>query len=129
VVVALDLERDRLAVAEVEHACVLARALEHAVALAREPAEEQRRMLVAAVLGPEQREHRQLEVVRVAPHERADTVELLVRQTEGAVERFRDLAQKGSLSRRSGRAEPVRIAKGGQLSGKPGGVGGVTVKR
>jgi hypothetical protein len=68
-------------------------------------------MLVAAVLGPEQREHRQLEMVRVAPHERADTVELPVRQTEGAVERFRDLRQTTIVS------------------GKPDGLGRVTVKR
>ena len=92
-VVALDLEGDRLAVAEVEHAGVLARALEHALALAREPPEQEGRVLVAAVLRPEQREHRELEVVRVAPHQLADTVELPVRETERPVERFRDLRQ------------------------------------
>jgi hypothetical protein len=63
------------------------------------------------MLRPEQREHRQLEVVRVAAHQPADTVELPVRQTERAVERFRDLAQ------------------GAIVSGKPDGVGRVTVKR
>jgi hypothetical protein len=52
VVVALDLERDRLAVAEVEHAGVLAGALQHALALGREPLQQQRRMFVAAVLRP-----------------------------------------------------------------------------
>ena len=111
VVVRLDLEGNRLAVAEVEHARVLARPLEHALALAREPLQQQRRVLVAAVLRPEQREHRQLEVVRVAAHQLADTVELPVGETERAVERFRDLAQEGSLSSRSGWAEPARIAK------------------
>jgi hypothetical protein len=50
-------------------------------------------------------------MVRLAPHQRADTVELPVRQTERAVERFRDLAQ------------------GAIVSGKPDGVGRVTVKR
>ena len=95
VVVRLDLEGDRLAVAEVEHAGVLARPLEHALALAREPLQQQGRVLVAAVLRPEQREDRQLEVVRVASHQPADTVELPVREAERAVERFRDLRSEG----------------------------------
>jgi hypothetical protein len=55
-------------------------------------------VLVAAVLRPEQREHRQLEVVRVAVEQGADTVELAVGQPEGAVERFRDEAQGSSVS-------------------------------
>ena len=48
VVVALDLERDRLAAADVDHARVLARALEDGLALGREAAQEQRRVLVAS---------------------------------------------------------------------------------
>jgi hypothetical protein len=55
-------------------------------------------VLVAAVLGPEQREHRELELVRVAAEQVADTVELAVGQPEGAVERFRDGAQASSVS-------------------------------
>jgi len=54
VVVALDLEGDRLAVAEVDDACVLARALENAAPARRKPLQEARRVLVAAVLRPEQ---------------------------------------------------------------------------
>jgi hypothetical protein len=93
-VVRLDLERDRLAAAEVDHARVLARALEDALALARQLLQQQGRVLVAAVLGPEQREDRQLEVVRVATEQLADTVELPVRETECAVKGlFRDLRQ------------------------------------
>ena len=65
VVVALDLERDRLAVAEVEHARVLARPLQHALARGRKPLQQPRRVLVAAVLRPEQREDGELEVVRL----------------------------------------------------------------
>ena len=96
---ALDLERDRLAVAEVDDAGVLARALEHARRRGREALEEQRRVLVAAVLRPEQREDGELEVVRVAPEQLADTVELPVGEAEGAVERlFRDLRQVISLA-------------------------------
>ena len=100
VVVALDLERDRLAVAEVDHARVLARPLEHALAAAREALQQQRRVLVAAVLRPEQREDGELEVVRLALEQLADTVELPVGETERAVERlFRDLRQAASLAR------------------------------
>src|SRR5207249_1152354 len=97
-VVALDLEGDRLAVAQVEDAGVLARALEHARPVAREAAEHEGRVLVRAMLGPEEREHRELEVVRVAPQQLADTVELPVREAERTVERFRDLAQRSIVS-------------------------------
>jgi hypothetical protein len=54
-------------------------------------------VLVAAVLGPEEREDRQLEVVRRPAQELADTVELSVRETEAAVEWFRDRAQGASV--------------------------------
>ena len=94
VVVRLDLERDREPLAEVEHAGVLARALEHALAGRWETPQERRRVLVAAVLRPEQREDRQLEVVRVAPEKLPDSVRLPVRETESTVERlFGDLRQ------------------------------------
>src|ERR1051326_3200734 len=82
-VVRLDLERDRLAVPEVDHARVLAPPLQHARAGARPAAQEQRGMLVAAVLRPEQREDRELEVVRLALEQFADTRELTVGETEG----------------------------------------------
>ena len=88
VIVALDLERDGEAVAEVEHARVLTRALEHARALARQPPQEQRRVLVAAMLRPEQGKDRELEVVRLPSEQGDDTVELLVREAERAVDRL-----------------------------------------
>jgi hypothetical protein len=52
-------------------------------------------MLVAAVLGPEQREDRELEVVRIAREQLADPLELLVGQPQRTVERLfrRDLRQ------------------------------------
>jgi hypothetical protein len=51
-------------------------------------------VLVAAVLRPEQREDRELEVVRVALQQQPDTVELPVGETERPVERlFLDRAQ------------------------------------
>jgi hypothetical protein len=43
-------------------------------------------MLVAAVLRPEQREDRQLEIVRVPLEQLPDTVELPVGETEGPME-------------------------------------------
>ena len=88
VIVALDLEGDRLAVAEVDDPRVLAGPLEDARGVGREAPEQERRMLVAAVLRPEQREDGELEVVRLALHQLADTVELPVGQAEGAVERL-----------------------------------------
>src|SRR5204862_303269 len=87
VVVALDLERDRFAFAEVDHAGVLPRPLEHTLAARREPPEEWRRVVVAAVLRPEEREDRELEVVRIATHELLDPRELPIREPERAVQR------------------------------------------
>jgi hypothetical protein len=99
-VVALDLERDGKTLAQVEHARVLARTLQHPFALARKPAQQERRVLVAAVLRPQEREDGELEVVRVASEEGADSLELPVREAESAMERlFRNAAQRFSLSR------------------------------
>ena len=107
---ALDLERDGEAVAEVEDARVLARPLQHARAGARQPPQEERRVLVAAVLRPEEREDRELEVVRLPPEQREDPVVLPVRQAELAMERlFHDGAQMGHRNRAPGRA--LRFAK------------------
>ena len=65
-----------------------------AVALGREAAQQERRMLVAAVLRPEEGEDRELEVVRLTLQQSADAVVLPVRQAERAVERcLRDRAQ------------------------------------
>ena len=101
-VVRLDLERDRLALAEVEHAGVLARPLQHALAARGQPLQQPRRVLVAAVLGPEQREDRELEVVRLASEKPPDPLELAVREPERAVQRlFRDLRQGASVTRAS----------------------------
>jgi hypothetical protein len=94
-VVALHLEGARLAVAEVDDARVLARALEDDRPLGGEAPQEESRVLVAAVLRPEEREDAQLEVVRLAPEEIPDTVEFRVREAERAVERlFRHGAQR-----------------------------------
>ena len=103
VVVALDLERDRLTLAEVDHARVLARPLQHACAFRRKAAQQRRRVLVRAVLRPEQREDGELEMVRLAAQQLLDTVELPVGQPEGAVKRlFRDRRQVVQSSAASG---------------------------
>ena len=100
VVVALDLEGDRLAVAEVEHARVLARPLQNARAGGRQALEQQRRVLVAAVLRPQQREDGELELVRLALQQFLDTGELPVGEAEGAMERlFGDRGQRRILAR------------------------------
>ena len=65
-VVAFDLERDRLPVAEVEDARVLAGALEDSLAVTRQTPEQERGVLVPAMLRPEEGEDRELEVVRIA---------------------------------------------------------------
>ena len=71
---------------------------------ARQPLQEERGVLVAAVLGPEEREDRELEVVRVSPEQRADTLVLPVREAEGAMERlFRDAAHRRLGRRGAGR--------------------------
>jgi propanediol utilization protein len=86
VVVGLDLERDGGPVAEIEDSRVLAGPPEHSLAGRGQTLQERGRMLVAAVLGPEEREDRELEVVRVAAEQLPDTVRFPVRQTKGAVE-------------------------------------------
>jgi len=59
-------------------------------------------MLVAAVLGPEEREDRELEVVRLAFEKTPDSLELGVREPERAVQRlFRNLRQEPSVARGS----------------------------
>jgi hypothetical protein len=62
--------------------------LEDALTLRRQALQQTCRVLVAAVLGPEQREDGELEVVRVAPEQLADAGELPVGQTERAVQRL-----------------------------------------
>jgi hypothetical protein len=64
--VRLHLERDRRPVADVENPGVLAGPLQDALAGRWEPPQERGRVLVAAVLGPEEGEDGELEVVRFA---------------------------------------------------------------
>ena len=107
-VVRLDLEGDRDAVAEVEHSGVLTRALENPVAARGQALQERRRVFVAAVLRPQEGEDGQLEMVRLAAEELPDPRGLAVGEAEGAMKRlFRDLRQVVQCNRRSGMAPPV----------------------
>ena len=85
VVVRLDLEGDREPVADVDRAGVLARADQHVRPLGREAAQQLLGVLVGAVLGPHQREHRQLDVARLAPEAVDDQLVLVVGEPELAV--------------------------------------------
>ena len=98
-VVRFDLEGDGDAFAEVEDARVLARPLQDSLAGGGQPLQEPSRVLVPAVLGPEEGEDRELEVVRLAFEEAPDSLELTVRESERAVQRlFRNLRQEASVS-------------------------------
>jgi hypothetical protein len=88
VVVRLDLERDRGPVAEVEDSRVLTRPLQDALAGGRQALQERGGVLIAAVLRPEEREDRELEMVRVAPEQLPDTARFPVGQTKGAMKRL-----------------------------------------
>jgi hypothetical protein len=104
VIVALDLERDRLAVAEVDDAGVLSRPLQDSLAARRKPLQQPGRVLVGAVLRPEEREDGELEVVGVAAEQLLDSVELPVGQPEGAVDGlFRDDRQAPESNRETRR--------------------------
>jgi hypothetical protein len=59
-------------------------------------------VLVAAVLGPEQRENGELEVVRSASEQLVDALELSVGEAELTMERYRDPRQ-GTESNRGSR--------------------------
>ena len=85
VVVGLDLEGDRVAVADVDRAGVLPRPHHHPLALGRQPPQQLARVLVGAVLGPEQAEHRQLDVVWLALELLDDQLILGVGEPELAV--------------------------------------------
>jgi hypothetical protein len=108
VVVALDLERDRLTVTEIDDARVLAGALQDPFAAARQPSQQQRRMLVSAVLGPEQREDAELELVRGAAEQVDDALELRVGEPESPVKRLLDDLRQRVESSLEARRPPRR---------------------
>ena len=116
---ALDLERDREPVPDIDDAGVLAGPLEDVGSGRRQPAQQRRRVLVGAVLRPEQREDGELEVVRLPAEQRVDAVVLPVRQAESAMKRLvrnagQGTTQGASLPSRSDRTAraPAREVAG-----------------
>src|SRR5262249_44201270 len=85
VVVGLDLERDSDPVAEIDGAGVLAGPHHDPLALGRQPPQQLARVLVGTVLGPEQAEHRQLDVIRLPPQLLDDELVLGVGQAKFTV--------------------------------------------
>ena len=99
-VVRLDLEDRRQAVADVHGAGVLARALQHARARGRQRPQMHARALVAAVLGPHHREDAELGQRRRAAAEHLDdAVVLLAREAVAIEQRVRDGRRRSSAER------------------------------
>jgi hypothetical protein len=67
--------------------------LENALAARRQPLQQRGGVLVAAVLGPEEREDGELEVVRPALEQLVDPRELAVGEAELTMQRYRDPRQ------------------------------------
>src|SRR5207237_8791255 len=79
----------------------------------RWPYEQDSRMLVAEVLGPEEREDRELEAVRVASEQVSDAVELPVGQPQRTVKRrFRRDLRQGPECSGEGRRAPSAFGEG-----------------
>ena len=85
VIVGLDLERDPQPAADIDDAGVLAGSHQHRGPIGRQPSQELLGVLVGAVLGPHQRQHRQLGVARRTIQQRDDQRVLVVGQPECAV--------------------------------------------
>jgi len=79
-VVRFDLEHDGPTLADVDHAGVLARALDDTRATAGEPAQEGLRSLVGAVLGPENADHPELDLVGGATEQLDDHLVFVARE-------------------------------------------------
>ena len=98
---------------DVDRAGVLARTHHEPRALGRQRPQQQLRVLVGAVLGPQQREHRQLDLARLAPEPRHDRLVLARAQAE----RERALAPRrgpdaiGRRRRRGGAGSVLRRAR------------------
>ena len=97
-VVRFDLERDRVAVADVDDAGVFARALQHQLAARRQLLQMQARAFVGAVLAPHHAEDAEFGVGGLAAEERDDFVVFRRRQLVG----FDDLGRHRQPARNAG---------------------------
>jgi hypothetical protein len=86
--VGLELEHGRDPVAHIDRAGVLTRADEHRATLGGQAAQVDLRGLVGAVLGPHHGVHRELVAVGIAAERRTDRSELVVGESELAVQRL-----------------------------------------
>jgi len=114
-VVALDLEGDRLAVADVDHAGVLARPLQDPGALGGKVLQVLARALVGAVLAPHGAEDAELHQIRLAPQPLEDTLPLLVAQALRPRHFDRDLVVHGFDPCGRGTFRPKTAAATGPL--------------
>ncbi len=103
-IVRLDLEHRREAVADVDGARVLARPLQHARTLGRQRAQVDARTLVAAMLGPHHREQPELRQVGLAPDELDNARVLVAGQAmaleNGLVDHREHFLQRAALRQR-----------------------------
>src|SRR5205814_606139 len=99
VVVRFDLEGDRPAIGEPQHAGVLARALDHLRTRGGERSEDRPRVLVGAVLAPQGREHAELGERGRATEQRLDAPVLLVGEMVIADQLGRDRRVTGKRDR------------------------------
>ena len=96
VVVGLDLEHRDETVADVDHARVLARPLDHPLALRRQRSQVDAAALVRAVLRPHHREDPELGLVRLASHVGDDALVFLGGQAVALEDARRDAAHAGT---------------------------------
>ena len=93
--------------ADVDRARVLARPHDDARALGGQRLEQLARVLVAAVLGPHEAEHGELDLVRLALHQRDDALVLGVGEPELPMAARHAATSAADSNRRSPSAEPV----------------------
>ncbi len=122
-IVRLDLENGEKTVADVEGPRVLARSLGHPRPLGGQCLQMKARGLVRAMLRPHDREHPQLDQVRLAPEERLDAFVLVGFETMG-FERLRIVHRGPILFGPSSRKSPGRDPNPGPPGQKPTGLGG-----
>ena len=111
VVVALDLEDDRLAVADIDDAGILARAADHARPGGRQGLQPDLRGFVGAVLAPHHREDAELGQVRRAAEDRTARANSSAASARLGGERRRDVAAdcaQASAPTRPGEERPRR---------------------
>src|SRR5215211_6851240 len=116
----------------------IARAHQHPVGLGRQSAQELARVLVSAVFGPKQREHRQLHAVRLALNQLADAVVFGVGEAErpvsgvggsGARHRAESIGRTRSPTRERPSTAAIASVRGRSVFRRPWGATGARRRR